>query len=134
VLDKEAVGPDKSMGKGSIGIVGWVTEGSFECQVELFDKLGKLAGYVLLSAKVWRIEFAKNGATQDAAAMKGAQNSKPRSGRGMLDQNGAPYANDQILDAFLAFDLDKNNYIGAAEIKFILVSIGERVTDEEVRP
>ena len=43
------------------------------------------------------------------------------------------FTDDEILAAFQAFDLDKNNYIGAAEIKHILVNIGERVTDEEVR-
>ena len=31
-----------------------------------------------------------------------------------------------------AFDLDKNNFVGAAEIRHVLINIGEQVTDEEV--
>ncbi len=34
----------------------------------------------------------------------------------------------------MAFDLDHNNFVGAAEIRHVLVNIGENVTDEEVRP
>ena len=33
----------------------------------------------------------------------------------------------------MSFDLDKNGYVGAAEIRHVLVNIGETVTDEEVR-
>jgi hypothetical protein len=33
----------------------------------------------------------------------------------------------------MAFDLDHNNFVGAAEIRHVLVNIGENVTDEEVR-
>ena len=43
-----------------------------------------------------------------------------------------PYTDDDILGAFRSFDLDKNNYVGAAEIRRVLVSIGELVTDEEI--
>lgn len=32
-----------------------------------------------------------------------------------------------------SFDLDKNNFVGAAEIRHVLINIGETVTDEEVR-
>ncbi|KAL7529116.1 hypothetical protein ACHAXR_002805 [Thalassiosira sp. AJA248-18] len=30
------------------------------------------------------------------------------------------------------FDLDKNGYIGASELKHILIMMGEHVSDEEV--
>jgi len=42
------------------------------------------------------------------------------------------FSDDEILGAFRAFDLDKNNYVGAAEIRHVLINIGERVTDEEI--
>ena len=42
------------------------------------------------------------------------------------------FSDREILEAFIAFDLDKNNFIGAAEIRHILINIGEQVTDEEV--
>eukprot|EP00952_Eustigmatos_sp_NYUAD-ZCMA_P011180 45532-Eustigmatos_ZCMA.PRE.1 len=36
------------------------------------------------------------------------------------------------MEAFKFIDLDKNNFIGAAEIRHILVCMGELVTDEEI--
>lgn len=36
------------------------------------------------------------------------------------------------LQAFSTFDLDNNNFVGAAEIKHILGLVGERATDDEV--
>jgi serine/threonine-protein phosphatase 2B regulatory subunit len=42
------------------------------------------------------------------------------------------FTDDEILEAFKAFDLDKNNFVGAAEIRHVLINIGEQVTDEEV--
>eukprot|EP00814_Leptocylindrus_danicus_P009647 CAMPEP_0116015576 /NCGR_PEP_ID=MMETSP0321-20121206/6930_1 /TAXON_ID=163516 /ORGANISM="Leptocylindrus danicus var. danicus, Strain B650" /LENGTH=758 /DNA_ID=CAMNT_0003485395 /DNA_START=910 /DNA_END=3186 /DNA_ORIENTATION=- len=42
------------------------------------------------------------------------------------------FSDEEILEAFRAFDLDKNNFVGAAEIRHVLVNIGERVTDEEI--
>ncbi|RHY35397.1 hypothetical protein DYB32_000164 [Aphanomyces invadans] len=47
------------------------------------------------------------------------------------EQNG----NDRFMGqtrAFKAFDLDHNNYVGAAEIRHVLINIGESPTDEEV--
>lgn len=42
------------------------------------------------------------------------------------------FTDDEIVEAFKAFDLDKNNFVGAAEIRHVLINIGEQVTDEEV--
>ena len=36
------------------------------------------------------------------------------------------------MDAFRFFDLDKNMYIGAAELRHCLICMGELVTDEEI--
>merc|ERR550537_617517 len=47
------------------------------------------------------------------------------------DPNGK-FTDQEIYDAFVAFDLDKNNFVGAAEIRHVLINIGETVTDEEV--
>ena len=33
----------------------------------------------------------------------------------------------QIWEAFVSFDLDKNNFVGAAEIRHVLINIGEQV-------
>mmetsp|Transcript_15379 Transcript_15379/g.23115 ORF Transcript_15379/g.23115 Transcript_15379/m.23115 type:complete len:1122 (-) Transcript_15379:100-3465(-) len=42
------------------------------------------------------------------------------------------FTDKQIEDAFKFIDLDKNNYIGAAEIRHVLICMGELITDEEV--
>merc|ERR1719378_542806 len=42
------------------------------------------------------------------------------------------FTDDEIYEAFEAFDLDHNNFVGAAEIRHVLINIGEQPTDEEV--
>ncbi|EEH60778.1 uncharacterized protein MICPUCDRAFT_11510, partial [Micromonas pusilla CCMP1545] len=39
---------------------------------------------------------------------------------------------EDVKEAFREFDLDKNGYVGAAEISHILQSMGEKATDDEV--
>ena len=43
-----------------------------------------------------------------------------------------PFTDAEIKEAFEAFDLDHNNFIGAAEIRHVLINIGEQPTDAEV--
>ncbi len=42
------------------------------------------------------------------------------------------FTDKEIFDAFRFIDLDKNMFIGSAEIRHILVCMGELVTDEEI--
>lgn len=42
------------------------------------------------------------------------------------------FTDDEILNAFKFIDLDKNNFIGAGEIRHILICMGELITDEEI--
>jgi Ca2+-binding EF-hand superfamily protein len=42
------------------------------------------------------------------------------------------FADHEILAAFKFIDLDHNNFIGAREIRHILVCMGEMITDEEI--
>ncbi|RHY21456.1 hypothetical protein DYB32_009809 [Aphanomyces invadans] len=42
------------------------------------------------------------------------------------------FSEDDILHAFKFIDLDKNTFIGAAEIRHILICMGELITDAEV--
>ena len=44
----------------------------------------------------------------------------------------AEFTDKEIYDAFRFIDLDKNLFIGSAEIRHILVCMGEMVTDEEI--
>ena len=38
----------------------------------------------------------------------------------------------EILDTFQAFDKDGNGFISAAEVRHIMTTLGEKLTDEEV--
>lgn len=42
------------------------------------------------------------------------------------------FTDDEISAAFKFLDLDHNQHIGAAEIRHILICMGELITDEEV--
>jgi Ca2+-dependent lipid-binding protein len=42
------------------------------------------------------------------------------------------FSDEEILNAFRFIDLDKNMFIGAAEIRHVLICMGELITDEEV--
>lgn len=39
---------------------------------------------------------------------------------------------EEIREAFRVFDRDDNGYISAAELRHVMTSIGEKLTDEEV--
>ena len=42
------------------------------------------------------------------------------------------FTNDEIKSSFQILDLDKNGYLGAAEIRHVLICMGELVTDDEI--
>lgn len=42
------------------------------------------------------------------------------------------FTDEEIIAAFRFIDLDHNNFVGAAEIRHILVCMGEMITDEEI--
>jgi len=48
-----------------------------------------------------------------------------------LEQFG-PFTQSEVEEAFKAFDLDNNNYVGASELRQVYSSLGEDVTDEEI--
>lgn len=50
---------------------------------------------------------------------------------GMLN-SVSEFSEEEILGAFRFIDLDKNNFIGAAELRHLLICMGELITDEEV--
>jgi Ca2+-binding EF-hand superfamily protein len=111
-MDREVMGKDQFMGGARVNILPWIAAGTFEGNVDIFDKSDKKAGALSFSAKFIRTQ--------------GANSNVPN-----IEANGE-FSDEEIRDAFLAFDLDKNNYVGAAEIRHILINIGERASDEEV--
>ena len=57
VMDKEAMGKDKPIGKTTVSIMQWIAKGTFDGELEIQDSKGKPAGSVQLSVK-----FTKPGA------------------------------------------------------------------------
>lgn len=132
-MDKEVIGEDKFMGLARVGILDWVAQGHYEGVIDLFDKMKHHAGQLAVSAS-----FYRHG-TYPQRASQPAKSSTPRRdsaypGKENEDGNsrGEEFTEKEIIEAFRAFDLDKNNYVGAAEIRHVLLNIGERPTDEEV--
>jgi hypothetical protein len=135
VLDKETVGNDKFMGKCKVSIMEWIANGKFEGDIDLNDKANKNVGRISISARFDRpnsnmiTNESESNKNQNQLAVYGGNNNQgadpPR------DPSGK-FTDEEILEAFKAFDLDKNNFIGAAEIRHVLINIGEQVTDEEV--
>ena len=54
------------------------------------------------------------------------------SAQGVFRNDEHRYSDEDIKKAFTVLDLDKNGYIGASELKHILINMGELITDEEV--
>lgn len=139
-------------------IMPWIGRGKFGGDVELRDAALQPCGSVSLSvtyelspASVAAASMVKaGGGPQDAAAAGGLRSGGTSSRGSMMpgaagaagaaaapgvtvkDPN-AIFTDAEIREAFLSFDLDGNNFVGAAELRHILTHIGEVVTDE-VRP
>jgi len=134
VLDKETVGNDKFMGRLKVSIMEWVANGRFDGDLDVVDKAGKPVGRISLSCKFERPTAPTKG--DDKTALTTIDDSR----KGAIVSIGAEpprdpagrFTDEEILEAFKAFDLDKNNFVGAAEIRHVLINIGEQVTDEEV--
>ena len=43
------------------------------------------------------------------------------------------FTEEEIRQAFIAFDRDENGFVGAGEIRFVYSQLGEEITDEEVQ-
>eukprot|EP01039_Chlorochromonas_danica_P001951 gene1951-2129_t len=137
VLDKEQVGNDKFMGRCKVSIIEWIANGRFEGDLDLQDKANKPVGSISISVRFERPTPAPGAGGGDAGTESGNATSqqvvlaKPTQLQEVRDPAGK-FTDEEILEAFRAFDLDKNNFVGAAEIRHVLINIGEQVTDEEV--
>jgi serine/threonine-protein phosphatase 2B regulatory subunit len=154
IFDKQNVGADKFMGRSRVSIIEWIANGRFEGELEVEDKAGKPVGKVTLSVRFERPNALPSANNNNNALTAGGNSqivpapgfdpttSSKQQGLVMLPSKDGPsaaavttqqnFTDEEILEAFRAFDLDKNNYVGAAEIRHVLINIGEQVTDEEV--
>uniref|UniRef100_A0A0E0MPD5 EF-hand domain-containing protein n=1 Tax=Oryza punctata TaxID=4537 RepID=A0A0E0MPD5_ORYPU len=48
------------------------------------------------------------------------------------DENGGGDADEELREAFKVFDKDQDGLISAAELRHVMISLGEKLTDEEV--
>lgn len=152
VLDRDSSGggADRVLAQTRVDIVPWLAKGGFEGDVGLdngkvavtaaFSKPGPpgapgappgtaakappMAPSILSGPAVAPLPPGSNAVSVPGAPPM-APSEPPR------DPNGS-FTDKEILDAFQAFDLDHNNYVGAAEIRHVLINIGESPTDEEV--
>ncbi|EQC38545.1 hypothetical protein SDRG_04251 [Saprolegnia diclina VS20] len=135
LFDKEQNGSDRAMGKTTVDLIPWIAKGSFEGDIDVKDN-DQDAGKVSLVVQFTKPVVGPPGAMRTppqmgamtppvAGAPPAAPTEPPR------DPNGK-FSDSEILEAFRAFDLDHNNYVGAAEIRHVLINIGESPTDEEV--
>jgi Ca2+-binding EF-hand superfamily protein len=69
---------------------------------------------------------------EEAGKSRGDKESDNRSVMSREPRDGQEFSEDEIIAAFKFIDLDRNNFVGAAEIRHILVCMGEMITDEEI--
>ncbi|CAM9831830.1 unnamed protein product [Ectocarpus fasciculatus] len=133
IFDKENVGQDKFMGELKVNIMDWVSKGSFKGDLEMLDKSGNGVGKIHVAVKFERPGAAGAGPGLSAGPVvaTGARPAGAPKAQGTRDPN-SKFSDEEIWEAFVAFDLDKNKFVGAAEIRHVLVNIGEQVTDDEV--
>ena len=135
VWQRQPSGQDIRAALARVGYLGWVDAGTFSGDIDLLDPSRQPAGTLSLAAVFERSAQAARAAPRDTTVRMGgppgtgiaADGSK----EGPRDPSGR-FTDGEIKEAFLSFDLDRNNFVGAAEIRHVLVNIGENVTDDEV--
>lgn len=123
---KQPSGSDMRVAAKREGYMTWVGAGMFSGDVQLQDATRAAAGFVTLAAV-----FEKSVAAEGAGGGGGAASAATPAAEAPRDPSGR-FTDAEIKDAFLSFDLDKNTFIGAAEIRHVLANIGESVSDQEV--
>lgn len=150
VFDQESGGKDRFMAQLKTDIVPWLAKGGFEGDLELLDAGGQPGGKLSIVAKFTKPAATPGGPVKappmappvlsgpavaplppGANAVSGPGGAPMAPSEPPRDPNGK-FTDKEILEAFQAFDLDHNNYVGAAEIRHVLINIGESPTDEEV--
>lgn len=123
---KQAAGQDLLVGRIRTTYMAWVARGGFTGNLDLLDSKNKPVGKLSL-----KVNFERPVLSDDAvppargATVGGGAEEPPRDPAGR-------FSDAEIKEAFVAFDLDRNQFVGAAEIRHILLNIGEAATDEEV--
>ncbi|GMH78375.1 hypothetical protein TrST_g3556 [Triparma strigata] len=105
--------------------------------VDAYDDTHRIDFEKIKAAEEKRLEEAKAGviSTGDTAAVTTdvvlAQDILNHADKPKVSYN-CGFNDEEIRAAFEFIDLDNNDYVGAAEIRHVLICMGELVTDEEV--
>ena len=121
---------DVCVARGRSNFMPWLAQGNYMGDIPLKDDRGQSAGTLRVSAKFERAAPAVLALPGTAVAAADA--SAPTAAVGPRDPSSSKFTDKEVRDAFTSFDLDKNDFVGAAELRHVLVNIGENVTDEEV--
>ena len=123
---------DVMVGRARQNFMPWIAATQFAGDIALVDSSGAPCGVLSIAVKFERTAPSapssaqlKQGPAQPTVLAITDGNNGPR------DPNGR-FSDKEIREAFTSFDLDKNDFVGAAELRHVLVNIGENVTDEEV--
>lgn len=119
-------GADALLGKAEVTLASWIAQKKFEGNVDLVDANNSAAGRLFVKA-----DFSVAGTGRAPLKAPVRPGMSPAGQEAPRDPNGR-FTPEEIREAFLAFDLDHNNFVGAAEIRHVLINIGEQPTDEEV--
>ena len=125
VYFKQSQGSHALVGRASTAWKQWIHRRTFDGELELKDATGGPAGKVKVKAA-----FDK-AMLDDSAGTGGGGGAAAGVGQATRDPAGQ-FTPEEIKEAFMAFDLDRNNFVGMVELKHILSNIGENASEEEV--
>jgi serine/threonine-protein phosphatase 2B regulatory subunit len=126
VFAENKTGQDTLLASSEVALASWIAQKKFEGNVDLVDANNSAAGRVFV-----KVDFAVAGAGRAPLKAPIKPGEAPAAQEAPRDPNGR-FTPEEIREAFIAFDLDHNNFVGAAEIRHVLINIGEQPTDEEV--
>lgn len=131
-FEKVKLSQDKLIGKTTVTLQNWIAQRKFHGNLDLVDDQNGAAGTIEVDASY---EMAGQRAPLGLPQRKGPGQKMggpgQRTNEPARDPNGR-FTDQEIKEAFQAFDLDNNSFVGAAEIKHVLINIGEQPEDEEV--
>lgn len=157
VYDEDQISADDLIGKASFSLLPLFRKGVIDTWVTLRNKdtWGRVTkcgevhlhmefiaqpgvAYPLLQPDMDTFDDSeRENRIRDEVQEQKDQTAESNFGKGGLVGGRPPGSSDEFSDAdieaaFQFFDLNKNSYIGAGEIRHILVCMGELITDEEV--
>jgi len=127
-FEKVKLAEDKLIGSTTVNLQTWISARSYKGKLDLVDAQNSSAGRIEVEATY---ELAGQRAPLGLPQRPGGIKKKVAAQEPARDPNGR-FTDDEIKEAFQAFDLDNNSFVGAAEIKHVLINIGEQPEDEEV--